>query len=285
MDLFFRKSFIFLIILVLLNLLIFLPTNYYYNTNYTKNVTGLGKSVYLLSDSHGHSLGNYTEAYNVKNLSTPSDSYLDMYRKLKFIYNTNSVEKIYLSVGDRLFTNYRDESNNHERSIFLLNYYDYDNVLEFLFEQYVNRFFIYPTSKQHFFFKNVLFNKLNIGKNWPKTNWSDLTSLEKEIQASKRVSKFKFGTKSNLQIQYLKKIIDFCKKNNIELICIQFPLTKEFRTNSRFLKYDYSEIPLLKSLNIIDYNKIYFDKVDFFKDQDHLNKKGAEEFSKILFSN
>ena len=285
MNLFLKKTIIFLIILVLLNLVIFIPTNYYYNTKYTKNVSGLGKSVYLLSDSHGHSLGNYTEAYNVKNLSTPSDSYLDMYRKLKFIYNTNSVEKIYLSVGDRLFTNYRDQSNNHERSIFLLNYYDYDNKLKFLYEQVLKRFFVYPSSKQHSFFVNILFKKLKIGKIWIKNNWSDLTSSEKDLQASKRVSQFNFGTKSKLQIQYLKKIINFCKNNNIQLICIKFPLTKEFRTNSRFLKYNYNEITELKSLNIIDYNKIYFDKVEFFKDQDHLNKKGAEEFSKILFSN
>lgn len=285
MNLFLKKTIIFLIILVLLNLVIFLPTNYYYNTKYTKNVSGLGKSVFLLSDSHGHSLGNYTEAYNVKNLSTPSDSYLDMYRKLKFIYNTNSVEKIYISVGDHLFTKYRENFNNHERSIFLLNYNDYDNKLKFLYEQVLKRFFVYPSSKQHSFVVNILFKKLKIGKIWIKNNWSDLTSSEKDLQASKRVSQFNFGTKSNLQIQYLKKIINFCKKNNIELMCIKFPLTKEFRTNSRFLKYNYTEITELKSLNIIDYNKIYFDKVEFFKDQDHLNKKGAEEFSKILFSN
>jgi hypothetical protein len=285
MDLFLKKSFIFLILLISLNAIIFSFTNYFYNHRYLNNVYLSDKSIFLLSDSHGHSLGENIEKYNVKNLSTPSDSYFDMYRKLVYVSKTCDVKKVYLSVGDHLFTKYRENFNNHERSIFLLNYNDYDNKLKFLYEQVLKRFFVYPSSKQHSFVVNILFKKLKIGKIWIKNNWSDLTSSEKDLQASKRVSQFNFGTKSNLQIQYLKKIINFCKNNNIQLICIKFPLTKEFRTNSRFLKYNYNEITELKSLNIIDYNKIYFDKVEFFKDQDHLNKKGAEEFSKILFSN
>lgn len=285
MNLFLKKTVLFLILLVLINLVIFLPTNYYYNILYYKNISGSNKSVFLLSDSHGHSLGNYTEAYNVKNLSYPSDSYIDMYRKLRFIHNTDSIRKVYLSVGDRLFTEYRDNSNNHERSIFLLSYSDYDNTFKFLFEQYVNRFLIYPTSKQYSFFKNMLFKKLRISKIRSKTDWSELTPSGKDFQASKRLKKFLFGTKSKLQIQYLESIIKFCKKNNIELILIKFPLTKEFRTNPGFEKFDFCDIPILKSLNIIDYNKIFFDNDEFFKDQDHLNNIGAEEFSKILFTN
>lgn len=284
MNLFLSKTLRFLFLLVVFNLVIFLPTNSFYNASYIKNVSGSGKSVFLLSDSHGHSLGNYTEAYNVKNLSTPSDSYIDMYRKLRYICNTNSVEKIYLSVGDRLFTNYRDKNNNHERSIFLLNHYDYDNTIEFLYEQYIKRFFIYPTSKQHSVFKNILLNKLRIRNNSSKIDWRNLTSSERNFQASKRVNKFLFGTKSKLQIQYLRNIIELCKKNNIELILIKFPLTKELRTNPRFVKFDFGHLPDLKSLNIIDYNKIYFNNDEFFKDQDHLNNIGAEKFSRILFS-
>lgn len=286
MNLFFKKISIFLTLLVLLNLIIFLPTNYLYNNKYINNVSGSDKSVFLLSDSHGHSLGKFTETYNVKNLATQSDSYVDMYRKLKFINKTTKVKKIYLSIGSRLFSEYRDVSNNNEKSVYLLNYSDYDSMSNFLLDQYIKRFFIYPTSKQHAYFtKYLIKKKLNIGKNYKRSIWEDLSYSERALQASKKVEKYKYNTISKTQITYLKKIITSCKKNNIELVCVKFPLTKEFMSDPNFSTYNYSEIPELKSLKIIDYNKIYFGKTDFFKDQDHLSKKGAEEFSKILFSN
>jgi hypothetical protein len=285
MNLFLKKTFIFLILLVLLNLIIFLLTNYLYNNKYISNVSILDKSVFLLSDSHGHSLGKFTETYNVKNLATQSDSYADMYRKLKYINNRTKVKRIYLSVGGRLFSEYRDVKNNSERSIFLLSYADYDNTLEFLIEQYVKRFLIYPTSEQHTVFVSVLLSKLKIGKVWVKTKWNDLNPSERVLQASKRVNDFNLDTKSDIQNQCFKKIIKFCKNNNIELILVQIPLSKEFMNDPNFSIYDYSEIPEMKELKILDYTKIYWNKPFFFEDQDHLNEKGAEEFCKLLFAN
>ena len=40
---------------------------------------------YLLADSHGEPLKNFTEEYGIFNFSMGSDSYLDMLRKIKFL--------------------------------------------------------------------------------------------------------------------------------------------------------------------------------------------------------
>lgn len=285
MKQFLRNIVITVFLLMVLNLIVFLPTNYLYNLSYLKAPNELGYAKYLLSDSHGHSLGKMTERYGIKNLSTPSDSYVDMYRKLTYISGKQDVAKIYLSCGDRLFTIYRDHSNNHERSSFLMKKSDYNNTLTFLKDQFIDRFFIYPTSKQHSFFTSVLLRKLRLNKPWREVEWSELNSSDRMREASKRVNQFSFNTISQNQLSHFHKILTFCREKKIECVLVKFPVTREFRECENYIDFDLCKTLSIDTLNILDYNSLYFHEDEYFKDQDHLNVLGAREFSKVLFTN
>jgi len=162
---------------------------------------------------------------------------------------------------------------------------DYNNSLIYLTNHYVRRFFIYPTSKQHSFFTSVLLRKLRLNKPWREVEWSELSSFDRTREASKRVSQFSFNNISQNQLDNFRKILTFCKDKKIKCILVKFPLTHEFRECENYIDFDLCKMLSIDTLNILDYNSVYFDLDEYFKDQDHLNGMGASEFSKILFTN
>ncbi len=85
------------------------------------------------------------------------------------------------------------------------------------------------------------------------------------------------------KIDYLNKIISLCKKNNIKLIGVVSPTFIKFDRNNRIInKLD----SIFKNHNIDFYNYSDFPKLYkkpiYFRDQLHMNRLGAEEFSKDI---
>jgi len=85
------------------------------------------------------------------------------------------------------------------------------------------------------------------------------------------------------KIIYLNKIIDLCKFNNIRLIGVVSPTYLKFDKKNRIinrLKFIFNENKM-KFYDYSAYSKLY-QKNEFFKDQLHLNKIGADIFSRDL---
>jgi hypothetical protein len=81
--------------------------------------------------------------------------------------------------------------------------------------------------------------------------------------------------------QTLKQLDDLCKKNNIQLVCIQTPVYKSSYDSKVF------EMPktICQKLNIpfIDVSNSFIkDKTDYFYNAIHLNKNGVYEMNKLL---
>ena len=87
-----------------------------------------------------------------------------------------------------------------------------------------------------------------------------------------------------LKIEYINKFISLCKTNNIECVLVISPWFADFSTNRDFVD-TVRELSLSYSIPFLNYiNDEEFMKADYFKDQKHLNGKGADIFSRKFVS-
>ena len=90
---------------------------------------------------------------------------------------------------------------------------------------------------------------------------------------------------------YFKKILKICKENDIQVVILHMPVSKDYAEGARkYIKGNERE-----QLNLddpaygtyvcrnLDFHNVYFDRDDFFYyEGDHLNPKGRKAFSKLL---
>ena len=120
------KTIYFSFILIIINVIL----NHYGNNIYLNNYKNYSSKFnsFLLADSHGLPLKNYTEKNGVYNFSAGSDSYFDMKRKINFLLTQTKVDTIYITVDDHTLSPYREKTNNLDRSIYFSTINDYSNV-------------------------------------------------------------------------------------------------------------------------------------------------------------
>jgi len=121
-------------------------------------------------------------------------------------------------------------------------------------------------------------------------NWSSLSQEARDRTTYARFNFFKFSQIKSMNknsLNYYEKTINLAKKNNIEVILIRHPLTNEY------LNYMYpnmkeevdqyiDKLQTTYNLKVLDFRNIFKDKQELFENQDHLNKIGRKEFSRIL---
>ena len=97
-------------------------------------------------------------------------------------------------------------------------------------------------------------------------------------------------TFSERQLDYLHKIIQLCHQNNIKLVFVVTPVTKEFK--NKVLNYtEYTSLisSIAKEHNIplLDYNsrsELKLHSIKDFYDSDHLTQCGVLKFNKLLLN-
>ena len=78
-------------------------------------------------------------------------------------------------------------------------------------------------------------------------------------------------------------IINICKKNNIELIGVKFPLSSNYLSFVKNKNYGADELFYKQSLKVIDGKQLFIQKDCLFSNQDHLNIVGCKLFSDFVF--
>jgi hypothetical protein len=254
--------------------------NYY--KKYLDNLNDVNTNKILLSDSHGLALNNLETKLNVKNLSFGSDSFLDMYRKLDFVNSLNKIDTVYISLDEHLFSSYRDNFNNSHISSFIVKN---KSLIEL-----IKDFNVLPGSKGHLFLQNKiklgLYNLIKPPSILSKKdqNWGEANSNSKNIKAERRVA-LQFKDFSILQHNYFDSIYKYCNKFKIKLIGIKFPLSKDYlnfrNSNLKFKQYNIN----YHNIQLIDFSKAFINNDSLFRDQDHVNEKGANLILSILNNN
>lgn len=278
--------FVFLMITLLFNIVVFVFANDNYYKGY-KDFPSKNFHSYIIADSHGMSLDHYTEKYKVYNFSSSSDSYLDMKRKIGYLIdNKYQVDTIYLTVDGHTLSPYRDQHNNADKSII----YTSEVNGNYLKEKYLKYYLPIFQLKVNPLFRIYLESK--VAKIFPQKKgslnnlaWSELPEKAKEKRASERANgQFPTNDRSADLEKTLLEIISLCKTNNIELVGVKFPLSKSFIQSLQDRNYKADEIFISKGLKVIDHESLFITKDEYFKDEDHLTFEGGEEFAKILWA-
>jgi hypothetical protein len=114
-----------------------------------------------------------------------------------------------------------------------------------------------------------------------------MTQFEKNKLAIGRV-KSHLGKQivCNELVQVLDKLISFCENNNIKIVCVRYPLSREYVHYA--MNFDIDSVEKIFQARsghfsaILNYKDLFSDKPQYFSDVDHLNLEGAIIFTKIL---
>ena len=92
------------------------------------------------------------------------------------------------------------------------------------------------------------------------------------------------------QFEAFANVVDFCRRNNIELLVVNMPLHSTYLDQIR-TRYEATfngrmqELSLREGFTYIDLSQAILNQADLFSDPSHLNKKGAIAISKLLVQN
>ncbi|MGL5962438.1 MAG: hypothetical protein ACRCZ0_10895 [Cetobacterium sp.] len=119
-----------------------------------------------------------------------------------------------------------------------------------------------------------------------------IIAAEKTVLEHLGTDDYKDNNMPEIAMSHFKNIIDMCKKNNLTPILVTTPQT--YLYNERIGKDNYEEriYSKIRKVNELFENKLIYlnyshderfeNNLDLFADDDHLNKKGAEIFTKIV---
>ncbi|MCH7412706.1 hypothetical protein MM213_04360 [Belliella sp. R4-6] len=248
----------------------------------------LSFSEYLLADSHGTPLGDFTEIHEVHNFSGQSDSYLDMERKLKYLIRNAHVNRIYISVDDHTLSPTREDQNNLDRSSFYADQDDYPDYGAFIYNKYLKYYCVFLNDRYSLIIKNFLQDELFDFSKWggvrSKASWEDLDIAEQKEKSLDRIENyFDEPLPSNIMTEALKRIILICESNDIDLIGLRFPLSKTYYGMLAEESYGADTLFIKNNIFVIDFDDLFLEQDSLFSDMDHLDREGGEIFVDILF--
>lgn len=256
---------------------------YFYLTYKIRNnaVFKINESTSCIVTGSSHSACSVDDSLieHLENFSRSGELYCYTYIKIKQLLENNSNIKTVLVEFSNPFI-YDDEEWLWSDKYIQFHYVTFSPFFSFddnriLFEKHLKPFFLaYP-----FFVKDA-------GKKVLKRDYEYAYSTgghEKKTNDMVR-----YGQSNNvgdreigINLAFLDKIVDCCKERNVRLIFLRSPLHPDYvywQTEEQFQqirKERYSEVEFW------DYGRIYSSD-EYFADYQHLNQKGAEDFSGIL---
>lgn len=246
-------------------------------------------SSFLLADSHGKSVNQVDlDKLSIYNLSFNSDSYIDIYIKLNYLLDKNiKVKNLYITADEHTMSPYREKGNNNSRSVFLTDYKIYrelfdKNIICYYNETFFMKYFTVINTNNSKLIKEFLFSKKE-SQNDEDENFSQLTPKERIEKANKRISLQFVGNTTSLKMKkYLNKIFELCKKNDVKVYGVKFPLSKDYLISMSNKSYRADSVFSENNIKILDFKNIFIENDNLFQNQDHLNDKGSKQFSIAL---
>jgi hypothetical protein len=252
----------------------------------------LSKNISFLILGHSHSQYAFNDSLidKSKNFSQAAELYFYTFIKLKKIVKANKQVKIvFLEFSNNQIAAEMDKWLESEEDI-LYRVPKYATIMDY--ESYKYIFFKNPNALIKVFpliFKNDINTLLSGNKDYINyQDWGGYFHHKKAevdllLKARKLIKNNREKiTYSNVNLEYLYKIITYCKYNNTKLILVrspqhpEYPILSNEKVFQKILKNDLKEIPFL------DFNKFPLSNQDYV-DLQHLNYKGARKFS--LFFN
>lgn len=274
----------FILVLFLINFFFYGIIDRKYWRSYRK--VDLRFETYLLSDSHGLSLKQFSEEFGIYNFSAASESYHDMHRKVEYLIDNSRVKRIIITAENHTLSPYRDKNNNLDRSILFVKRDRYKTFYGFLKERYIKHFIVILNPKGANILEVAAISSLrnSMGRKSSKdSDWSSFTEIEKLESTSRRVNQQFPSAKGSTDLyDSLVNIIKLCKKNDIELVGIKYPLTDEYIKATKQLSFGADKVFQESGLRVYDFSKLYEGNSEYFSDPDHLDVEGGEKMARLL---
>lgn len=238
----------------------------------------------ILGHSHPECAFDDSEINSSVNLSDSGEAYFYTYFKIRKVLNQNpSINYVFLEFTNNQITEYMNEwiwgdNSIHKSSLYtpfmsfsdktvLLknNPLNYFNILSISNQDKINRI-----CKQKFNYRSKAGGFLHLVRN--KT---DSLLLEKEKDGPLYRNKIL----SNTNIEYLDKIIEFCKKKNKKVFFIRSPVHERYVGYLNENEYQNIRKNKYPKIEYLDFSKYPLENYEF-GDLEHLNHIGAKKFSK-----
>ena len=269
----FLSKIIFYLVIIISFCVIMAGIQYINSTKkYLNKINITGHTTFLFSDSRGNHIN--TDSIGICNLSSPSENYIDIERKIEYLIDKKiEINHIILSYDEHLFSKYRDNANNNYKSIWL-DQLSLSNINSILFKYRRN----YVVDSYH----QIILKIKTFNSKENKNNSFEKISKTERAALTKSRTNYQFNGFSKKQSKTFNSIIKLCKKNNIKIILIKFPVTESY-LNEKINNKNYSnyKIPEIKNIHIIDFSNS-IKKLKFYENQDHLNLIGKQQFIKQL---
>ena len=273
--------------------------------NYIKKLPAPKKINYaLFGDSHARNGVNPGIIGSSFNFGTSAENYIETYYKLKKVIEIDNVkiETALFEVDPVTFSSLlTDKTRIFDDLYFFHNFVPFAEVkrirgvstLEML-KIYFSEVYFPAIGKGEDFINIFVTPKLTeVYLGWTK-EYEDYTSLDTKLIALKTYSK-QFNNQeiiSSISLEYFLKTLDLAKENNINIVFVKYPISKEYDEvlvekgfdKDSYYKEIFGEIEdkLGDNCRVLDYYNLFFDHSEYFTNPDHLNYRGAEILSEKI---
>lgn len=285
---FIKKTIVFLLLSIVIVIVILLGSNYVVRTFATFKFKD-DKTKLVLGHSHSECSINDAILENSINLSSSGESYFYNYQKLKKVVSENKqINTVFIEFANSQVDSVMDDWIwGYEKMSFYLQYYspflDAEDFKLLLDHNSTDLASSYSVATRKLLYR-ILTGDYNFADEMGGYANSKLSKVDEMIANNKfnrTISESHSLSETNLS--YLRKMIDFCRENNINVFLIrspQHPLYADLVNEpvyQKVLKTQFSDVELL------DFDAMNFPNSDYL-DLHHLNSKGANKFS-TLFNN
>ena len=251
----------------------------------------IDKDITKLVVGHSHSSCSVNDSIikNTINLSASGESYFYNYQKLKLVGNANPhINTLFIEFANNHVDSVMDDWTwGFEKMSFYLPFYSpfiESEDLNLLIENNsTDAFASYSIATRKHLYRILSRDYYLIDEigSYTGSKFSKIDELIAENNFNPTISKNQVVSETNLS--YLRKMIDYCRGNNIKVFLIrspQHPLYADLSNETVYqnvLKTQFSDVELL------DFDGMNFPNSHYL-DLHHLNYKGANQFS-TLFNN
>jgi hypothetical protein len=283
------KTIPYLIAFVAINILVYKTSHFYKQEHkYSKQIDSIIISkpkVIFLGDSHSEAIKLLNLSRSIGNLAFGADGIKEMYIKTLIMDKYNpDLKFVFISTEPQMFNN-GISSNNTFLNKYLLKINDSKDIYNKSTLNLITENIPFLNDNYLRYFLNTTYSNIrNIDKIKP-LEWSMASNSEKVKIASNTGKTDHNAIMTNTEdLEIYKEIVNKLKLNNVKIVGIRFPVSTHYINQCD--KTDLEKVNHFINDLDLDYNLDYSYKLNntsYFENEDHLNKTGMEQLSKLIF--
>ena len=281
MKQFIRKLTSFLLISAMVLLILGIIPRYIIAKKSTFKLKG-DYSMAIFGHSHPECAYNDSIIKGFKNLAESGESYFYTYQKIKKVISDNPrINTVFIEFSNNQINAEMDNWIwGYDKMNFRLPTYspfmDKDDFLLLYKNNSMELLACTSIATKKNLFK-ILRSDYNYVDNIGGFTWLDVN----ELQNSNYMQNIDLESISQANLDYLRKIIDYCRERNVEVFLTRSPTHKNFIILKNEPLFQKTRIEQFRDVEFLDFKNFNVPD-DYFADFDHLNYKGAKVFSQFI---